>query len=83
MDDFPAHGTRVRFTASQLGTIDPTKHIRRFEPDMVNAGDEGEVVTGDAQVPDGWVAIRPDKFPTLLVPVHPSMIEPLRSQVRE
>jgi hypothetical protein len=83
MDEFPAYGTRVRFTAAQLGTIDPTQPGAKFREEVVNAGDEGEVVTAEGQMPEGWVAIKPDKFPALLVPVQPSMIEPLRSQVRE
>lgn len=76
MDTFPPHGSRVRFTSSALGTIDPAQPGAKFQPEMVGADDTGEVVTTEGQMPHGWLAVRPDKYPTLLVPAHPSMIEP-------
>lgn len=69
------YGQRVRFTSDALGMIDPASPGAKFVPETVGKGDEGEVVTAEGQMPDGWFAIRPDRYPDRLVPVHPSMVE--------
>ncbi len=80
MDEAPAYGTRVRFTAESLGMIDPSASGTQFVEETLGPNDEGEVVTQPGQMPEGWVAVRPDRFPQYLAPVHPRMIEPLRTQ---
>jgi hypothetical protein len=67
-------GDRVRFTAESLGVIDPSDP-HHFMDVIVKAGDEGEILTYDDQMPDGWLAVRADAAPNGYVPVHPSMIE--------
>ncbi len=75
MDDTPQPGARVKFTADSLGTLEPG--FLRFTDHVVGEGDEGEVMTYDGQMPDGWIAVKPDAYPDEYVPVHPSMIESL------
>lgn len=70
------YGQRVRFKADSLGIIDPEVHTSKFVPEVCQAGDEGEVQTlPGEEAPDGWMFIKPDKYPKGYVPVHPDMIE--------
>jgi hypothetical protein len=78
MSDEPVYrqGDRVRFTAEQLGTIDPAADRPGFAELMVNRGELGTVAVQPGVMPDGWLAVTPDADERLYVPVHPSMIEP-------
>ena len=68
-------GDRVRFTSEALGTLEAG--YTKFTEHVVGNGDEGEVMTYPGQMPDGWIAVKPDDYPNEYVPVHPSMIEPV------
>lgn len=69
-------GQRVRFTSEQLGVVDPSVKPTRFVADsFVHAGDEGVVAIPAGTMPDGWIAVTPDKFPDYYAPVHPGMVE--------
>lgn len=65
-------GTKVRFTAGPLGLIRLDSPYK-FVPETVSEGDEGEIVTSEDQMPEGWLLVRVGD--DLYCPVHPGMVE--------
>lgn len=70
-------GQRVRFTAENLGTVDPALPGVQMTEHVVNAGELGTVLVPPGSMPEGWLAVTADSYPLEYVPVHPGMIEPL------
>lgn len=69
-------GTRVRFAADSLGTVraDGSTLPGQFASEVVNIGDAGEVVALEHAV-EGWLYVKPDRYPELVVPVVDGFIE--------
>ncbi|HVE35383.1 MAG TPA: hypothetical protein VNC18_17590 [Gemmatimonadaceae bacterium] len=66
----------MRFTANALGTIDPASGGRvAFTEHTVGEGDTGIILANMGAMPEGWLRVKPDAYPSEFVPVHPGMIE--------
>jgi hypothetical protein len=74
-------GTRVRFTADNLGALDPNGSVR-FEG-TVSKGETGVVADWEpGPMLSDWIGVTPDDHHDWLVPVHPSMIELVPTMVK-
>lgn len=70
--------TPVRFTLGPLGLVSADSPYK-FAEEVVNEGDHGDmIVQGELpfSVPEGWVLV---KVGELYAPVHPGMVEAVRS----
>jgi hypothetical protein len=76
-------GTEIRFTTGPLGCINP-QNPGRVADETVQLGDTGQIVAAELEAMnyhegynrlEGWIFVRPDKYPELLIPVHQAMVE--------